>query len=348
MRKIGKTTGFWPVQTGVWILAGCLNYFAQQFNSGMPVSVILLNAAGLVGGGFAITSIYRYYLKQQNNQFKLQASKFILSLLGSTVIQSICWLALLWLIFLPTIFKYHIGTVQFCLNFIPLTGVLLIWNLVYIGYHLLRQYHTTEVERWKLEAEIQKARLGALKSQINPHFMFNALNNIRALILEDPQVARDMVTKFSEIFRHALQHSEDKEITVAEELKILSQYLELIRIQYEEKLQYQVNADNSILSETMPPMILQLLAENAVKHGVAASPSGGEIIVDIKRTGNKLLLIVKNTGTLSPKKQLENNLGIGLKNITERLKLLYDNDASLSMEEHPPYVVVTISINKYD
>lgn len=217
-----------------------------------------------------------------------------------------------------------------------------------MGYQMIRQHHLIEVEKLKLEVSIQKAQMGNLKSQINPHFIFNALNNIRALILEDHQLARQMLTRFSEIFRYALQHAEDSEITIAEEINMLKQYLELVKMQYEDRLDFTIQADESLLKENIPPMILQMLVENAVKHGIALNPLGGKIYVEVSGHHHLLLLTVKNTGTLinTPAKGLDHGLGVGLKNIKERLYLNYGNDAALTITEQPPEVVVVVQIER--
>ncbi len=155
-----------------------------------------------------------------------------------------------------------------------------------------------------------------------------------------------MITKFAELLRYALQHSEEKEITVEGELGVLRQYLELVKLQYEEKLQYKIDADGEVLTETVPPMILQLLVENSVKHGIALLPKGGEILVSVEKTIEGVCLSVKNTGSLQHKNELEESLGIGLKNIASRLKLLYDKRANLQMKEEPPFVTVNINLKK--
>lgn len=339
-------TWFWPLQLIVWSAIGLLNFLVQHSNSSIPSDIRWVNFLGTCGGGFIITTLYRYYLKRRKYSFKMGSGRFIAFLLSSAIIQSVCWLGLITILSLPILKKYHVSIWQMAANLIPFLAMILIWDLAYLSYKLIHQYHTTEVEKWKLVAEVQKAELGTLKSQINPHFMFNALNNIRALILEDPTIARDMLTKFAEIFRHALQHSEEREISLVEELKILQQYFELLKIQYEDKLNYKIHADETVLNEKIPPMVLQLLVENAIKHGIGLTAGGGEISVDINRINNQLVLIVKNTGTLVLKNKLEDSLGIGLKNITQRLKLLYNDNASMEIYEQAPYVIVNISIKK--
>ena len=337
---------FWPIQIVTWIAIGLVNFLPQHFVAGKASFIQYFNLLVISIGGFIVTSAYRGYLKKYRYKFTMKLGRFVTILSVSTLVLSVCWLLLILLVTWPIAGKYNINMHLVAFQLIPLAGLILIWNLVYLTYHLIRQYHITEVEKWKLEAEIEKANLGTLRSQINPHFMFNALNNIRALILEDPNKARELLTQFSETFRYALQHSENSETTVAKEVHIVSQYLQLVGIQYEEKMQFTVDVEDNVLNATIPPMILQLLVENAVKHGIALSPTGGIIAIDIRQTGKQLVMSVKNTGTLQKKNQLEDNIGIGLNNVKKRLQLLYNDKAQLRIEEQPPYVIVTISIER--
>ncbi|WP_316838267.1 sensor histidine kinase [Pedobacter nutrimenti] len=347
MTETKKKNWFWTVQISTWFIIGLINYLFQKRIPKIQDVILYLNFVNMTAGGLLITTAYRYYLKRYHQKLRIRGGKFILFLLGSSLLQAIGWLLLICLFCVPFYKKYSFPLFPPIYNIIPLFALILIWNLAYLSYRLISENHLAEVERWKLEAEVQKSQLGALKAQINPHFMFNALNNIRALILENPVQARDMLTKFSELFRYALQHSEEKEASAAEELKILTQYLELLKIQYEEKLQYFIDADTELLKELIPPMVLQLLVENAVKHGIGLSSTGGSIWITLKRSGTKLLLSVKNTGKIQQGSPLEESLGIGLNNIKERLKLLYGNKASLHMEEEANFVTVTISLEKH-
>ncbi|WP_374950035.1 sensor histidine kinase [Mucilaginibacter sp.] len=305
-----------------------------------------LNSIGLTTGGLVVTSAFRYYLKRRGHNFKLNPLRFVGSLLAATVLQALGWLVIFVLMFLPLSAKYPVPYLELLVNIVPLMVLLLVWNLIYLSYHLIRRYHITEIEKWKLEAEVQKANLGVLKAQINPHFLFNSLNNIRALILEDPNLAREMLTRFSELFRYALQHGDKKEVTMTEELQVLTQFVDLLKVQYEDKLLFELNVDPNALPEMVPPMILQLLVENAVKHGIAVVPGGGKIGVRISRSDRELDIIVTNTGTLLQKNDLEDSLGIGLPNIKNRLELLYGLSASLSIREEADMVYVNINIKK--
>lgn len=230
MKQPKVKSWFWTVQLDSWLIVGLGNYTLQSTTRDLPKMLLWMNLAALSLGGLLVTSVYRIYLKKNGISFNLTAGRFIRVLILSTLLISVCWLALIMLLFLPVVSRYNLNLLELALNLFPLAFLILAWVLSYMIYHLLSEYHQTEVKRWMLEAEVQKANLGALKAQINPHFMFNSLNNIRALILEDHQKARLMLTRFSELLRYSLQHSEEKETTVDEELDILRQYLELVKL----------------------------------------------------------------------------------------------------------------------
>ena len=172
------------------------------------------------------------------------------------------------------------------------------------------------------------------------------MNNIRALILEDPTLAREMLIKFADIFRHSLQYSGEKLITVTEEIYILTRYFDILKLQYEDKLHYTIVSDDEALQKSIPPMILQLLVENSIKHGIALTKEGGIVAVEVSSKKGELLLRVKNSGTLQVKNTLEDSLGIGLNNISERLSLIYPGKAKLMISEEPPFVIVNILIKE--
>ncbi|MVN93020.1 sensor histidine kinase [Mucilaginibacter aquatilis] len=341
-----KQSWFWPVQISCWLLIGFLNWIVQYSSGSFSNVNLYLNLAGMCAGGFAVTSLYRAYFRKYKATIEINAPKLIAFLFASAFVQAALWLVILIIMMLPFLGNKPLSIMPILFQIVPLMGIMLAWDSVYLGYYLVRRYHSAEVEKWQLEAEVRQAQLGTLRAQINPHFLFNSLNNIRALILEDPGLARQTLTRFSEIFRHALQHTDGREINLAEEVDILKQYLELVKIQYEDKLTYHINVDKACLTECIPPMVLQLLVENAIKHGIALQNDGGEIRINISRNSNDMVLMVTNTGTLTINNRLEDSLGIGLNNIKERLRLLYGNNAALEVVEQPPYVTVTIMIKK--
>jgi LytS/YehU family sensor histidine kinase len=123
------------------------------------------------------------------------------------------------------------------------SATLLIWSLIYFGFHYVESTRKTEVEKWKLEVAVKEAELRALKSQMNPHFIFNCLNNIRGLIVEDPERAQTVVTQLASILRYSLQAGDTETVTLEEELQTVSDYLALEAVRLEERLQVKMDID---------------------------------------------------------------------------------------------------------
>lgn len=223
-------------------------------------------------------------------------------------------------------------------NFSPLVFLLFsfqtfvyftLWTAVYLIIYFFRNYKKEEVEKWQLQTAVKDAELIALKAQINPHFLFNALNNIRALILEDHMKARDMVSHLSELLRYSIQFNDNEKVTIEDELEIVNKYLELESIHYENRLHYEILTEKELGKCRIPPMLIQLMAENAVKHGISQIKNGGDILISVDKEGKNLVLEVSNTGKL--KKNLGS--GIGLKNATDRIRILFDSEPDLELTQ---------------
>lgn len=206
-----------------------------------------------------------------------------------------------------------------------------LWSLLYFSYHYWQNNRRKEIENWQLKAQLNEAELTILKSQINPHFLFNALNNIRALILLEPEKARDMVTHISDLMRYFIQFNSKEKVSVSEEMAVVADYLALEKIQFDERLQYSVHVADDTMQEKIPPMSVQLLVENAVKHGISQLPNGGIIEVHVKTSGQFIIIEVINTGQLSNQ---ETDSGMGLRNLHDRIALLFGTDASVNLINH--------------
>lgn len=197
----------------------------------------------------------------------------------------------------------------------------------FIFYHGIRFAELAiQNERDKLEAQMQLkiAELENLKNQLNPHFLFNALNSIRSLTLTDPKMARDATTKLSDLLRISLTYKDLKDIPFEEELNLVKDYLSLEKIRFEDRLNYSFEISKGILKALVPPMSLQLLAENAVKHGIGKEKMGGEVIVFAYKNEGNLVFGVRNTGSLTKHNSDKNKRqGIGLENLRRRLELNY-------------------------
>ncbi len=221
------------------------------------------------------------------------------------------------------------------------------WSALYFAYQYLQKNRQVEIEKWKLQASFKDAELSALKSQINPHFIFNSLNNIRSLVAEDEEKARDSITHLSDLLRYSIQFDQFEKVSLEKELEVVEDYLQLESIQLEERLKYKVDLVEESSDMNVPPMIVQTLVENAIKHSINELPNGGTILIESKLSDDYLKIFVKNTGQLKPVNEAVNGKrrGIGIKNSRERLRLLYGENASLSVENMNEHMVcATIKI----
>lgn len=176
--------------------------------------------------------------------------------------------------------------------------VLALWTGVWVGWRLLRRARESEIAALRAQSERHAMELDALRARLNPHFVFNALNNLRALILEDPARARELVTRLSSTLRHALEHSQREWTTLGEEVAVVRDYLDVEQVHYEARLQTRIHVPDALSGARLPPMALQLLVENAIKHGIARTAGGGVVGVDAALRDGSLLLRVDNPGHL--------------------------------------------------
>jgi len=199
------------------------------------------------------------------------------------------------------------------------TSILLwLWMAVWVGLQLLQRWRTGEIAKWQAEAAARALELQVLRAQINPHFLFNALNNLRALINEDPARAREMLSRLSNTLRHTLQHSAKERVPLADELAVVRDYIALEQLHHEERLRVDWRVDAATAGASVPPMLLQLLVENAIKHGIARTPGGGAVDIAVARNGDRLRIQVDNPGQWRPGSSSDST-GLGLANLRERL-----------------------------
>lgn len=204
----------------------------------------------------------------------------------------------------------------------------LIWMLIYVFYSYFNERKNDQIEKIKLQSSIKETEAKVLRAQMNPHFMFNALNSIRALIIEDPQRAQQGITQLSNILRSSLVADRRTTVSLKEELKTIEDYLALEKVRYEERLQVKWEIDESTLGVQVPPMMLQTLVENAIKHGVQKAIRWGFIEINTYRQDNRLVIKIRNTGQLESEKEHSDSSGFGLANTQQRLHLLYGDTAT--------------------
>ncbi len=216
------------------------------------------------------------------------------------------------------------------------------WLCLYFFYHLFDRYNRLEIEKLRLVASVKEAELRALKSQINPHFIFNSLNSLRGLIDEDPDRARQAVTQLANLLRYSLQSGHLETVPFEDELRTVNDYLALEQVRHEARLRVRLDVAPGVLGCTVPPMLLQTLVENAVKYGIAPAREGGEVTITARCDRGALRIQVTNPGTLAAN---GGSTGLGLRNAAERLRLLFGAHATLQLREDPPgRVVAEVSV----
>jgi len=207
---------------------------------------------------------------------------------------------------------------------------LFMWNSIYFIYHYINKSRKQQLDTLKLESLVKELELKTIKSHINPHFIFNALNSIRALIDENPSRAREAITELSNILRSSMQSENMETVPLERELSIVRDYLALEHIRFEDRLKVEYDIDEDTLDQPIPPMMLQTLVENAIKHGISRLEHGGVVKIISDFRDNTHELIVRNTGKLNGGMNKE---GFGLSSTANRLGLLFGSKASFQISE---------------
>ncbi len=221
---------------------------------------------------------------------------------------------------------------------------LAIWQLIYFFFQYSQRKLEIERQNDQLERTIQETEGKVLRAQMNPHFVFNALNSIRALITEDPNKAKRGINQLSKLLRSSLLTERKKTIPLAEEIETIVDYLSLEKIRYEDRLFWDVQIPKEDLKAEVPPMILQTLVENAIKHGISHSVKGGTILIKAYKEGNLLHAHVINPGSIKTK---ESETGVGMKNSISRLKILFGETAQLRLKPFDKNQVIAELIIPY-
>lgn len=207
--------------------------------------------------------------------------------------------------------------------------VISVWCAVVLTANEVNRRRSAEMEALRLALIAQTSQFRALRSQLNPHFLFNCLNSLRELIDEDRNRAKQVIDLLSALLRYTLRADRVETVSVKEELGAVEDYLALEKVRFEERLRTRFDIDPQSLEIKLPPMLLQTLAENGVKHGIARLPAGGELAVLTEMLEGNLRVEVTNTGELSD--ATEGSSAVGLDNARERLRLMYGDGASLTL-----------------
>jgi len=234
-----------------------------------------------------------------------------------------------------------ISVLSVIINVLAILVLILFWNAIYFTFHFFQKSKKQELNNITLEASRNEVELKNLRSQLNPHFLFNSLNSIRALIEIEPPKAKESVTILSNLLRQSLILGKENLVRLDQELDMVSNYLELEKIRFEERLNVKWELDTSMNDFMVPPFALQMLAENAIKHGISNLIEGGTITISTLKDGHRKIIQVSNTGELRG----EVDTGIGIQNTRRRLDLQFKDKAEFELDQNDGEVIARLIFN---
>lgn len=336
------TLKFWLLQLLGWSLFLLLAYVARPSETEVSDSLQFMATLALSGAGMAgsvlLRRVYRRLQADGYGDVRWLGIGLAASVLAAIGVDLGFHYALLLAAgFSPSLSALH--EAQPAMSRAPLLAVAyMAWSLLYLA--ISRQTRLEQAARTQrdLQLALKDAQLQRLLSQLSPHFIFNALNNVRALILIDPELAREQLTRFSATLRYQFSGGDEALVTVAEELDVVRDYLGLVRLQLGERMEYREQVDASALTMQVPRFCLQLLVENAIKHGLAPSRGGGVLEVQVAGQGGGVRMDVRNTGRL----RSQDGAGTGLANLRQRLLLSFGPAAGLRLLQQDDCVVASV------
>ena len=325
---------YWRCQLIGWGLVSIFWFYTSLIRDGFQWYYSLINYFLDVGICIGLTHAYRNLAKEggwdqldiKSLLWKVLPALLILSFLFM-LFANLKWSAFVYLLegqnrFLQNLWVW---------NPVLITGLrhMSIWLL---GYHLYHFYQR-EVQTTKINAQLsliaKQAQFDNLSAQLNPHFLFNSLNSIKSLILENPKTARRAVDLLSDLLRFSLYQKRDTTISLEEEIALVKDYIELEKLRFEERLAVEFDIDEKLYKTRVLPLSIQLLVENALKHGIDKEMEGGLLSISIQEVEGFAEIKIYNPGQLSN----EDETGLGLKNLSERLQLQYQGEAHFQIEE---------------
>jgi two-component system LytT family sensor kinase len=330
---------YWLLQLGGWgtFLAGSF-LLAILFNMPYPEAIIINRAIAMALTGLLVSHLLREILRKAKlMQKKLEQSIpwLLLALALSSFLYGLLVLAAFetFDLFLSqeVIEKFNTGQLLLAVSF-EMSTIMLVWLIIYCIYHYYTDSRQRQLDQLKLEGVIKQMELKTLKAHLNPHFIFNSLNSIRALVDLDPARARRAITELSNLLRGSLQTEQGQLVPLQQEIDIIRDYLALESIRFEDRMKVEWQIAEDTLALPVPPMMLQTLVENAIKHGIGTRSEGGCITIRSYRQNQyeNLVLEIVNSGTLNGA-AIQPGFGIG--STQSRLELLYGSQARFELSQ---------------
>ncbi len=315
-----------------WLAAGAITIFLKGFYYDIPAGIAAIEFFSLpfmfALAGTAVWYIIKFSTIEDNSVLRIVLSHLI----GATVI------VLLWLYIGTVLIKLlHPDAVSWIENRLPANIFLgyILYTIFVVFFYAVNYYKGfTEKLRneGKMKGLIKEAELHALKSQINPHFLFNSLNSISSLTMTDPEKAREMVINLSDLMRYSLKHEQDQKVRFREELENNQRYLRIEKVRFGKKLNPVFEIGEGCSEALVPNMILQPLYENAIKYGVYEATEPVDVVTRCTRKGDRLEVTITNY--YDPRTVSKKGEGIGLRNIRDRLQIIYSNPLLMKVEDN--------------
>ncbi|HEU4470283.1 MAG TPA: histidine kinase [Flavisolibacter sp.] len=332
---------YWVFQMVGWGAVALINlFFAFIFDQIDAEGILLCRLLFFVELGIIFCHIMRANIRQNNLLIRPINQQIVIFLILTLLYAVAVSMA-------QSVFESYHGLVMkgdvnvpfhmlFYRNLYTAFILVFIWNCIYFMYHYVNKSRKQQLDTLQLEALVKALELKTIKAHINPHFIFNALNSIRALIDENPVRARRAITELSNILRSSLNVEKGETVSLQDELKIVRDYLALENMRFEDRLKIEFDIDDETLLQQVPPMMLQTLVENAIKHGISKQVKGGivKIISDFRENYHELA--VQNTGFLNGN---ASSGGFGLSSTQDRLNLLYGEKAKFEIRQVYPDLV---------
>ncbi|MBW7887260.1 MAG: histidine kinase [Bacteroidetes bacterium] len=320
------------IYLSVWIGLGILFSFVLKTLSAIPAAYAAVIALPM----FVVLSqlnlsawfLAKVFPPDKSELWKLFSALAVSTLLISGIWGMLCWG---WVTLLERYFSVQLFSEKTAVQFgiVVLISAQLYLLSVGLSYFFMTFETSRTAERNALELQLlaQNAELKALRMQINPHFLFNSLNSINALISRNPEKAREMTTLLADFFRKSLQFGAKEMITLGEEVSLLNNYLAIETIRFGSRLTIEQNIEPPALAVRVPPLILQPLLENAVKHGIADSLSGGTIRISAEQKNEQVFVVIENP--VDDDGMKKKGIGLGLENVRRRLQTVFHDTADL-------------------
>ncbi len=334
---MNKQRAYWVIQSIGWSLYALIlilgGYVVSNKFQALMAVPILVEATFF----FALTHFYRI-LNKKWHWFHLPVLKLLPKMLVSIFVMAIpIYFIRVFVSYLLDIYSPNLLSANNIIgNIIGNFFALFIWTSLYYAFHYFERYNLS----LKYEVAMKKMELDRLKSQLNPHFIFNALNSIRALVDENPSKSKQAINHLSNILRSSLSADRTELILFREEMETVQDYLAMETIRFEERLDFNIDISNSANMVLVPPLMFQTLVENGIKHGISKLKKGGKITINAFVKDKYLIVEIRNTGVLHKNAVAES--GYGIKNTIQRLEIIFNGKAEFKISNESKNMVLTL------